>query len=157
MLGPILRHDVGELVVHIRLHALGGVTRLGRLFTDDLRPHRALCRERLHHGLSLELDQSFRQKRVVHPAGTGPRLGAVLDLHTQQLKAVDVGLYPVLAAADVLVKLTQQVARQLGQLPLVHVFGKVVVKPRRRFVLVPLVVPVELNLNLDLRRVRLSV
>ena len=157
VLGPILRHDVGELVVHIRLHALGGVTGFGGLFTDDLRPHRALGRERLHHGLSLELDQSFRQERVVHTAGTGPRLGAILDLHTQQLKTVYIRLYPVLAAADVLVELTQQVSCQLSQLTLVHVLGKVVVKPRRRVVLFSLVVLVELDLNLDLRIVRLSI
>ena len=88
---------------------------------------------------------------MVHTAGTGPRLGAVLDLHPQQLKAIDVGLYPVLAAADVLVELTQQVTRQLSQLTLIHALCKVVVKPRRRFVLSPLVFQINLDLNLDIR------
>ena len=84
VLGPILRHDVGQLVVHVILDAACSVALLRRLFTDDLRPHRPLGRERLHHGLSLELDDRLSEKRVIHTTGTRPRLGAVLDLHPQQ-------------------------------------------------------------------------
>ena len=65
---------------------------------------------------------------MVDTAGTRPRLSPLLDLHTQKLKPIDVRLYPILTRVDVLFELTQQVTGKLGQLTLVHLFGKVGVK-----------------------------
>ena len=62
---------------------------------------------------------------MVHTAGPGPRLRAVLNLHPQQLKAIDVGLYPVLAGRQVFFKLAQQVTDYLGQHLLVQHLGQV--------------------------------
>ena len=59
MLRPILDHHIGKLVIHVVLNPGRSVTLLRGLLTDDLRPHWPLGRERLGHGLGLELDQRF--------------------------------------------------------------------------------------------------
>ena len=162
MLGTILRHDVRKLVIHILLHASSRIALLRGLLTYQLGPNRTLCRERLHHGLGLELNHSFRQDGVEHPACTGPRLRAVLHLEAKQLKPIYVGLYPVLAARNVLVKLTGQVASQLHQHALVERLGQVLVEVAFTVVLITgfedylHVAVLERNpfrvLNLDLKR-----
>ena len=114
VLRAVLNHAVGQLVVHIVLDAPRCIALLRCFFADNLRPHRSLGRERLHHGLSLELNDRFSEERVVHTAGTGPRLGAVLDLHPQKLKTIDVSLYPVAATGDIVVIVPDQVAYKLG-------------------------------------------
>ena len=101
MLGPVLIHPVRKLIVHVDLHAHGSVTGLGRFLTDNLRTDGSLSRERLHHGLSLELNQCFREQRVINTAGTGPRLGPILYLQAQKLEPVNVSLNPVLTAVNI--------------------------------------------------------
>ena len=104
MLRPVLLHYIHKLIVHICLNPLGRVFFLRCFFTDDLRLHRTACRERTHHGLRLKLHQRLRQQRVVDTTGTLPRLSPLFNLHTQQLKPVHVGLYPVLTGGDVIIK-----------------------------------------------------
>ena len=107
MFRAILDHHIGQLVIHISLDTLRGIALLVSLFTDNLRAHWPSGRECLHHGLSLELNQSFGEERVVDAAGTRPRLSPVFDLHTKQFETIDVGLYPVLAARQVFLKFTE--------------------------------------------------
>ena len=123
MLRAILDHHIGQLVIHIFLDACSGVLLLYSLFTDYLRTHRPLGWECLAHSLGLELNYRFGQQWVMYTTCTGPRFRTVFDLHTQQLKTVYISLYPVLAAADIFVKLTKQVASKLCKHALVHVFG----------------------------------
>ena len=148
MFGAILDHHIGQLVIHVFLDALCGVLLLVGLFTDNLRTHRPLGWECLAHSLGLELNYSLRQQWVMHTACAGPRLSPVFDLHTKQLKAVYVCLYPVLAATNIFVKLTKQVASKLCQHAFVQVFGQVVVK-------VALVLT-RVNLNLEPTNVNLD-
>ena len=129
MFWAILDHHIGQLVIHIRLDTRRGITLLGRFLTDDFRAYRTSSRECLHHGLSLELNQSFGEERVVYAARTRPRLGPVFDLHTKQFETIDIGLYPVLAARQVFLKFTEQVASKLCEHALIHVFGQVIVEP----------------------------
>ena len=123
MLRAVLHHALGQLVVHIYLHALGRILLLRRFLADDLRLDRPRCREGLHHGLCLELHQGFRKQWVVDTARAGPRFRPLLDLHTQKLQTVDVGLYPVLAGADVVLELAQQVTSEGLKDLVVHVLG----------------------------------
>ena len=123
MFRAILDHHVGQLVIHVFLDACSGVLLLCGLFADNLRTHRPLGWERLTHSLGLELDDSLSQQWVMHTTCAGPRLRAVLDLHTQQLKAVYVCLYPVLTTGNILIKLAKQVASKLCKYVLVQVFG----------------------------------
>ena len=107
MLRPVLDHLVGQLVVHVRSDTNGGLFLLWRFLTDNLGLYRTSSRERAHHGLGLELHQCFGQQRVVDSTRSRPRLGAVLDLQTKQLKAVHVSLNPVLTGASIFIKRAQ--------------------------------------------------
>ena len=97
MLGAVLRHGIGELVVHILLHPGSGFFLRRGLTAYDFGPHRPCSGERRHHGLGLEFHQRLSQQGVIHPTRTLPGFAALLDLEPQQLQPIDVCLYPVFA------------------------------------------------------------
>ena len=125
MLGTVLRHHLGQLVVHVVadtltslfLHLVDG--------TDDLGLDRALRREGLDNRLALEPHSRLGQHRAEHAAGTGPRLSTLFVLHAQHLEALDVGLHPVFARRDVGVDQLDQVTSHHLQRARVHFFGQV--------------------------------
>ena len=59
MLGPILRHDLGQLKIHILRDVYCRFFLLRRLLTNDGRLHRPRRGESFHDGFGLELDESF--------------------------------------------------------------------------------------------------
>ena len=87
----ILGHLLSDEVVHLVLDAVGLICLLRRQFTHDFSADRPAGGHQLAHCLRLEPHHGLCQHRVVHPGGPCPRLRAVLDLHTQQIKAGDVG------------------------------------------------------------------
>ena len=126
VLGPVLDHLLGELVVHVRLHPGSGLPLLGGFLADDFGQHRTLGREGLHDGLRLESDDRLGDHGVHHATGAVPRLRALLVLQPQQLEPVDIRLLPVLAAVLVVVDVRRQLAGQRAQVAVVHLLGKVV-------------------------------
>ena len=115
MLGAVLLHHLGELVVHVVLNADGRLFLLRGLLADDLGLDRTCGREGLHDRFGLELDRALHQQRVIHTACTGPRLCALVIFEAQQLQALDVGVKPVLARGDIRVVVSQQVGGQTLQ------------------------------------------
>ena len=85
VLRAVLHHDLGQLVVHVRLHPLRSVLFLTAAFADDVGLHRARGRKQLGDGFALEPHDGFGQHGAEHAAGTRPRLGALLNFEAQQL------------------------------------------------------------------------
>ena len=137
---PILGHLFGDDVVELILNALGLLGLLGRQFPDDLCTYRARCRVELAHGLCLEPHNSFRQHGVEHTRRTSPRLGPVLDAHTQQVQTFNIGHGPVSAALPVGQERVKQVRCDGVEVRLLHVLGEVVAKRFRKIVFLVLFV-----------------
>ena len=128
MLGAVLLHHLGQLVVHVLSNPGSSFLFLRGLASDDLGLDRTHCREGLHDGLGLELDRTLHQDGVEHTTRTRPRLGSLFVVQTQQLQTLDVGVKPILPGANIRIVITQQISGQRRQHPLVHIFSKVGIK-----------------------------
>ena len=101
VLRAVLRHHLGELVVHVIAHPVSGFFLEPVDGTDDFCLDRALRREGLDDGLALEAYGSFSQHRGEHSAGTVPGFCALFVLHAQDFQALDIHIHPVLAGCNV--------------------------------------------------------
>ena len=158
MLGPVLHHHIGKLVVHIRFDASSSITFCRGFFANKLRTHWSSSGECLHNGLSLKLDHSFAEKGVVHPASTGPRLCSVLNFKPEELKTIYIGLNPVFSAGNIVLKLSNEVASKLRKLLFIEYFSEILAK-LVLFGLIPirllLVALAEVNFKLKFEIVRI--
>ena len=77
----------------------------------------------------MEPHDSFGQHGAEHATGTAPGLGALLDLQAQQLQALSVGLFPVLAPVQVVVVVPEEFSGDLGQRAFIEDLGDVFVEP----------------------------
>ena len=66
MLGAVLAHHLGQLVVHVVSHPDRRFFLLRGFLADDLRLDRSHGWEGLHYGLGLELDRTLHQDGVIH-------------------------------------------------------------------------------------------
>ena len=128
VLRAILRHHLGKLVVHVVADTFGSFfLELGD-GTNDLGLDRTRSGERLDDGVRLEAHSRFGQDSGVHATRAVPRLGALLILHAQDLKALDERIDPVLATGDVALHVTHQVRGKGLQLVLVKELSEVCVE-----------------------------
>ena len=128
VLRAVLLHDLGQLIVHVISDTNGRVLLLRGLLTDDLGLDRPCRREGLHDGLGLELNRRLHQQRVEHPARTRPRFCPVLVSQTKDLQSLDVGVEPVFTRGEILLILTDQLARERSKFAFTHEVSKVSVK-----------------------------
>ena len=101
MLGTILNHLVGQLVVHVILDTLRSLFLHLIHGTHDLSLNRTSSRESLRDHFRLETHSSFRQQGGVDTTRTRPRLGALLILHAKDFQAFDKRIHPIFAAVNV--------------------------------------------------------
>ena len=97
MLGAILLHHLGKLVVHVLLDTFCGFFFLLGVFTNDFGLNWPTSGESLGDTFGLEAHNCLGQHRVEHATCTLPRLRAVFVLKAQQFQAIDVGLNPLFA------------------------------------------------------------
>ena len=128
MLGSVLNHALGKLIVHVVAYALSGLFLFLGLFADDLGLHRPLSRESFHHGLSLELNEGFRQQWVVYTACAGPRFATIFYFKAKKLQTVNVSLHPVLTRVQIILVIADKLASKLLKQLAVEVFSHVLVK-----------------------------
>ena len=101
MLWAVLRHSVNQLEVHVGANTLRSLFLQFVDCANDLRLDGALGRECLNDGLGLKANCGFSQEGGEDPAGSRPRFGALFILHAQNLKALDIHLYPLFAGGYV--------------------------------------------------------
>ena len=95
MLGAVLAHHIGQLIVHVIGNARCRVFLLRGFLADDLGLDRPRSGESLHDRLGLELDRALHEQRVEHATRTRPRLGTLLITDAEDLQALDIGVYPL--------------------------------------------------------------
>ena len=103
MLTAKLFHLLGQLKVHVVLHATGCFLQLWRVFTNQFRAHWALGGERLSDRLSLKPHNRLGNHGVEHAASALPRLGTLFDLQAKEFETVNVCFLPLFAGLLVLV------------------------------------------------------
>ena len=84
VLGAVLIHHVGQLIVHVFTNSRCRLLHLGSVFAQNDSLHRPSGWERLGDTLALEPNHALSQHGVEHTTRPLPRLGAVLVLQAQQ-------------------------------------------------------------------------
>ena len=83
MFRAVLRHRLGQLVIHISAHALGSIFFELTDSTDNFCLDRPLCWKRFNDRFTLEPYSRFSQDRRENTTSPVPRLRSFFILHAQ--------------------------------------------------------------------------
>ena len=115
MLRAVLYHPLRKLVIHIRLHTLGGFHFIFVFFPKDLHSDWASGGECLAHSLCLEPNSSFRKDCREHTASAVPRVSALFILEAYNIQTLNKGVRPIFPAVDVCIYIPNKLVGDMSK------------------------------------------